>query len=111
MKIFMTTHVSLILFLCACLGGCESNTTQSPPQSAIVSAVQNAGAGSLRGADEAAIAAWLNSHTDVAKRIAGPCKAVGQGASADWARTTEGVVCAADAQIMFTLPTNLYKPY
>ena len=105
-------RMSLLLLLGTWqLCGCKQELRRGASSSAIVETVEQAGAGPLDGLDEAAIQMWLNAHLETAKQISPPCKQAGGGASAAWARSTEGIVCAADAQVMFTMPTNLYKPY
>ena len=105
-------RMSLLLLLGTWqLSGCKQELRRGASSSAIVETVERAGAGPLDGLDEAAIQMWLNAHLETAKQISPSCKQAGGGASAAWARSTEGIVCAADAQVMFTMPTNLYKPY
>ncbi|MFT4114453.1 hypothetical protein [Silvibacterium sp.] len=102
--------LAALIGLCfVAFSGCTSRSHDQDSQ--IVRTVEAAGAGSLSGLDQGSIEAWLNSHETTAKQIAAPCKIAGQRAPANWLHTTEGAVCAADARVMFTMPTNLYKPY
>lgn len=101
--------VALVGLCLAALSGCTSAAHEENSQ--IVRTVETAGSGSLSGLDQGSIEAWLNAHEATAKQIAAPCRAAGQKAPANWLHTTEGAVCAADARVMFTMPTNLYKPY
>lgn len=95
------------------LSGCKSDAPSAPvvPESEIVKQVEAAGSGKLEGLDRATIQGWLAGHQDVAKKIGPECKSVGVNATAAWATTTEGNVCAADAQVLFLTPTQHYKPY
>ncbi len=105
----------LLLISCVTAGigftGCRSGAPSAQNQSQIVKEVEAAGSGPLEGLDQLTIQRWLNGHQDVAKRIAPECKGVGPTRPAAWATTTEGIVCTADAQVMFTMPTHLYKSY
>lgn len=86
------------------IGGCRSTPS---PSSKIVAEVEAAGSGKLDGLDEGTIQNWLNQHSDVAKKIGPECGAVMKTAKADWANTTEGHVCRADAKVLFFTPKDL----
>ncbi len=100
--------LSVFAMVVAVLSGCR---TAQHPRSAIVTEVEAAGSGPLDGLDEVTVQRWLGGHPEVAKRVALECKAAGAKAPATWAMSTEGVVCTADAQVMFTMPTKLFKPF
>lgn len=91
--------------------GCRQSSDLEGRPSAIVATVEGAGAGPLAGVDQGTIQLWLNAHSEVAKQIVTPCKQAGAKSQARWRLTTEGIVCAADAQVMFTMPTKLYKSF
>lgn len=86
--------------------GCKSASSSN---SKIVAEVEAAGSGSLEGLDEAAIQSWLAKHDDVAAKIGPECSVVMKTASADWANTTEGVVCTAVARVLFYKPKDLFN--
>lgn len=96
---------------CFVFSGCKSESPSTSSDSPIVKEVEAAGSGTLSGLDQLTIQKWLTGHPDTAKKIAPQCKAVGANAQAVWATTTEGVLCTADAQVMLTMPTKLYKPF
>jgi hypothetical protein len=91
--------------------GCKSSEPGSAANSKIVQEVQAAGSGQLDGADEASMQGWLNKHQDVAKKISGECGTATKAATAQWAGSTEGRLCAADAKVMFLVPKDLYHAY
>ena len=97
--------------ICVVISGCKSESPATSTDSPIVKEVETAGSGKLEGLDQLTMQKWLTGHSDVAKKIAPECKAVGAKAPAAWATTTEGVLCTADAQVMLTMPTKLYKPF
>ena len=103
--------VPVLLVFLMTLAGCRNHDTTPAEDSPIVTTVERAGAGDLASVGQAGIQRWLNAHEDVAKQIAQPCKEAGVHAPASWSASTEGRVCAADAVVMFTMPTTLYKPY
>jgi len=72
------------------LGGCAKE-----PSSAIVAKVEAAGAGDLRSASPKAIESWFQQHRDVALEVRLLCQPIQKIASANWADSTEGKVCAA----------------
>lgn len=106
-KYFFTALLAVSLLLV----GCRNEAGGTATSSKIVQDVQSSGSGDLEGVDELTMQRWLAAHADVAKRIAPECKAVGSQAAAAWAKTTEGILCAADAQVMFTMSTDIFKPY
>ena len=63
--------------------------------SAIVAKAEAAGAGDLSSVSTGAIQSWLERHRAVAHEVNRMCAAVRDNASADWADTTEGRLCAA----------------
>jgi len=63
--------------------------------SAIIAKAEAAGAGDLSSASTGAIQSWLERHRAVAHEVNRMCAAVRDNASADWADTTEGRLCAA----------------
>ena len=65
------------------------------PASVIVSRAEAAGAGKLDGATLESMAAWLAKNRDVAREIDKMCAANRTNATAAWAETTEGRLCAA----------------
>ncbi len=103
--------ISVLFILLVTFAGCRDHDTISAEDSPIVRTVGRAGAGNLASVGQAEIQRWLNAHEEVAKQIAQPCKEAGAHAPASWSALTEGRVCAADAVVMFTMPTTLYKPY
>lgn len=82
-----------VLYLAAC-------RPEEPP-SAIVQKLAVAGSGDLSHTSADAIQQWLGPRRQLAIEIEDMCKQVRPKASADWANTTEGRVCAASAQLAF----------
>lgn len=80
------------------------------PASEIVRRVEAAGAGEMKTASKEAITGWLGRNPQVAADTHRDCQPVRQKASANWADTTEGRVCAAAAEaVVFRMPDALPK--
>ncbi len=71
------------------------------PPSAIVQKLEATGSGDLSHTSADSIQHWLGPRRQLAIEIEDMCKQVRPKASADWANTTEGRVCAASAQLAF----------
>jgi hypothetical protein len=79
------------------IAGCRP----SEPKSAIVDQVKGAGAGDVSTASIDSLRIWLANHRDLARSLAPQCNAARKTADAKWGDTSEGHVCAADAQVEF----------
>ena len=91
--------VAILLATAAC--------TTPEPKSAIVDAVQQAGAGPVSQATSpAALEDWFRKHRPTAESIDGQCKPVREKATAEWTDSTEGHVCQAAR----TVAATTYKP-
>ncbi len=86
--------------LTAALLFCMSCSRQEP-RSRIVEKAEKAGAGDLSTASSPAMQQWLGKHREVAIGIETICKPVRQSATAQWADTTEGRLCAASRELAF----------
>ena len=69
--------------------------------SPIVTAFQNAGGGDVDHATPDSITAFLAKHEDLRKQLTPLCKQKSANASADWATTDEGKVCAGNTSANF----------
>src|SRR5579884_1335396 len=73
------------------------------PKSAIVQALEQAGAGPVSSeTSDLAIRDWLHKHPRTAESIDGQCKPVRQNAPAAWTNSTEGRVCRAARSVAAT---------
>ena len=94
---------TLIVGLLA-LTGC----TSQEPVSEIVRRVEIAGAGDMKTASREAIVGWLHRNPQVAADTHRDCQPVRAQATANWADSTEGRVCAAAAEsVVFRMPNAL----
>ena len=82
-----------ILYTAAC--------RKAEPPSPIVQKLEAAGSGDLGRASADSIQQWLGPRRQLAIEVEDMCKQVRPKATADWAGTTEGRVCAASAQLAF----------
>ena len=100
-RMFLFTGISGAVLLTA--SGC----TKPEPKSAIVEAVQQAGAGPVSPAtSSAALEDWFRKHRQTAESIDGQCKPIREKATAEWSESTEGRVCQAAR----TVAAFTYKP-
>jgi hypothetical protein len=80
-----------------------SSCTKPEPKSAIVQALEQAGAGPVSSeTSDAAIRDWLHKHPKTADSIDAQCKPVRQNAPAAWADSTEGRVCRVAQSVAAT---------
>jgi hypothetical protein len=77
--------------------------------SAIVATFKAAGGGNPDQANASQIGGWLARHDDVRKQLNIPCAEKRKAASADWANTDEGKICAGVAQATFFAPVPIPK--
>jgi hypothetical protein len=80
-----------------CLSACR----QAEPPSPIVQKLEAAGSGDLSKTSADSIQQWLGPRRQLAIEVETLCKQVRPRATASWAATTEGRVCAASAQLAF----------
>ena len=80
---------------------CMSACRQGEPSSPIVQKLEAAGSGDLSKTSADGIQQWLGPRRQLAIEVEGMCKQARPGATANWAVTTEGRVCAASAQLAF----------
>ncbi len=80
-----------------CLSACR----QAEPPSPIVQKLEAVGSGDLSKTSADSIQQWLGPRRQLAIEIETLCKQVRPRATANWAATTEGRVCAASAQLAF----------
>jgi hypothetical protein len=71
------------------------------PSSPIVEKVEQAGSGSLTAVSKDGMREWFGKHKDVAYRADEMCKPVRLNATAQWAESTEGRLCAAAREVAF----------
>jgi hypothetical protein len=71
------------------------------PSSTIVGKVERAGSGSLTAVSKDGIREWLSKHKDVAYQADEMCKPIRVNATAQWAESTEGRLCAAARELAF----------
>ena len=71
------------------------------PGSPIVEKVEQAGSGTLTAVSKDGMREWLGKHKDVAYRADEMCKPVRLNATAQWAESTEGRLCAAARELAF----------
>ena len=71
------------------------------PSSPIVKKVEQAGSGTLKAVSKDGMREWLGKHKDVAYQADEMCKPVRLNATAQWAESTEGRLCAAAREIAF----------
>jgi len=71
------------------------------PSSPIVENVERAGSGSLAAVSKDGMREWLGKHKDVAYQADEMCKPVRVSATAQWAESTEGRLCAAARELAF----------
>jgi hypothetical protein len=80
-----------------------SSCSKPEPKSAIVQALEQAGAGPVSSeTSDLAIRDWLHKQPKTAESIDGQCKPVRQNAPAAWADSTEGRVCKAARSVAAT---------
>ena len=71
------------------------------PGSPIVKKVEQAGSGTLTAVSKDGMREWLGKHKDVAYQADEMCKPVRLKATAQWAESTEGRLCAAARELAF----------
>ena len=71
------------------------------PGSPIVEKVEQAGSGTLTAVSKDGMREWLGKHKDVAYQADEMCKTVRLNATAQWAESTEGRLCAAARELAF----------
>ena len=71
------------------------------PSSPIVEKVEQAGSGTLTAVSKDGMREWLGKHKDAAYRADEMCKPVRLNATAQWAESTEGRLCAAAREVAF----------
>jgi hypothetical protein len=97
MKAFCVCVASFgLISLAGIVSGCR-HIEPSP----IVSAFHDAGGGDIDNATPASIAAFLAKHEDLRKQLTPLCNQKKAAASASWATTDEGKVCAGNASANF----------
>jgi hypothetical protein len=69
------------------------------PSSPIVEKVERAGSGSLTAVSKDGMREWLGKHKDVAYQADEMCKPIRVNATAQWADSTEGRLCAAAREL------------
>ena len=69
------------------------------PGSHIVEKVERAGSGSLTAVSKDGMREWLGKHKDVAYQADEMCKPIRVNATAQWADSTEGRLCAAAREL------------
>jgi len=69
------------------------------PNSPIVEKVERAGSGSLTAVSKDGMREWLGKHKDVAYQADEMCKPIRVNATAQWADSTEGRLCAAAREL------------
>ena len=69
------------------------------PRSLIVEKVERAGSGSLTAVSKDGMREWLGKHKDVAYQADEMCKPIRVNATAQWADSTEGRLCAAAREL------------
>lgn len=74
------------------------------PSSPIVEKVEQAGSGTLTAVSKDGMREWLGKHKDVAYQADEMCKPVRLKATAQWAESTEGRLCAAAREVAFSRP-------
>ena len=72
------------------------------PSSPIVEKVEQAGSGGLTAVSKDGMREWLGKHKDVAYQADEMCKPVRLNATAQWAESTEGRLCAAARELAFS---------
>ena len=75
--------------------------SRQEPRSPIVEKVEQAGSGTLAAVSKDGMREWLGKHKDVAYRADEVCKPVRLNATAQWAESTEGRLCAAAREVAF----------
>jgi hypothetical protein len=78
-----------------------SSCNRPEPNSPIVEKVERAGSGSLTAVSKDGMREWLGKHKDVAYQADEMCKPVRVNATALWAGSTEGRLCAAARELAF----------
>ena len=78
-----------------------SSCSRPEPNSPIVEKVERAGSGSLTAVSKDGMREWLGKHKDVAYQADEMCKPVRVNATAPWAESTEGRLCAAARELAF----------
>jgi hypothetical protein len=71
------------------------------PKSPIVAKAEQAGSGNLAAVPKDGMREWLGKHKDVAYQADEMCKPVRLNATAQWAESTEGRLCAAARDLAF----------
>jgi hypothetical protein len=80
-----------------------SNCSKPEPESAIVQAMEQAGAGPVTAETSSdAIRDWLRKHPQAAESINSQCKPIKEKAPASWGDTTEGRICDAARTVAAT---------
>src|ERR1017187_2279213 len=79
------------------LFACSHPETRRP----IIEKVEQAGSGSLIAVSKDGMREWLGKHKDVAYQADEMCKPVRLKATAEWAESTEGRLCAAARELAF----------
>ena len=69
------------------------------PRSPIVEKVEQAGSGNLAAVSKDGMREWLGKHKDVASQADEMCKPIRVNATAQWADSTEGRLCAAAREL------------
>ncbi len=72
------------------------------PNSPIVEKAERAGSGSLTAVSKDGMREWLGKHKDVAYQVDEMCKPVRLNATAQWAESTDGRLCAAARELAFS---------
>ena len=80
-----------------CLSACR----QADPPSPIVQKLEAAGSGDLSKTSAESIQQWLGPRRQLAIEVEHMCKQVRPNAPANWAKSAEGRVCVASAQLAF----------
>jgi len=101
-------HISLLASIAVTTLLTTAGCTKPEPKSAIVEAVQQAGAGPVSSTiSSAAIEDWFRKHRQSAESIDGQCKLLRYKATtAGWSDSTESRVCQAAR----TVAASTYKP-
>lgn len=86
MRLSLICSAFAVLFGCAGLKG---------PPSPIVEKAEACGAGDLSRTSFVAMQDWFAKHRDCAVAVDGMCRPVRESATAEWADSTEGLVCSA----------------
>jgi hypothetical protein len=96
MRIVEAISLGLMAGLLLCVG-----CSRQEPRSVIIEKAEKAGAGDLSAASSPAMQKWLGKHREIAIEIESMCKPVRKAATAQWADSTEGRLCAASNELAF----------